>query len=97
MYKEWFINHQAINNCSNPCHLIAAHISKIREEIYEYKNMTILKLYFEEIIKHTKAYYLYDGMSLISEVGGFIGLIKLSNTFLRTLINKMEEFVKKLY
>ena len=91
MYKEWFVNHQAFNNCSNPCYLIASQVSKIREENYQYKNMTKLKFYFEEVIKHTKAYYLYDGMSLIAEVGGFIGLIKLSNTFLRTLINKMEE------
>ena len=84
MYKEWFIDHQALNNCSNPCYLIATQIFKSREEIYEYKNLTKLKIYFDEEIKHTKAYYLYDGMSLIAEVGGFIGLIKLLNTFLRT-------------
>ena len=93
MYKEWFIDHQALNNCSNPCYLIATQIFKSREEIYEYKNLTKLKIYFDEGIKHTKAYYLYDGMSLIAEVGGFIGLIKLLNTFLRMFVNKIEKIV----
>ena len=73
--------------------MIASQVSKIREETYQYKNMTKLKFYFEEVIKHTKAYYLYDGMSLIAEVGGFIGLIRLSNIFLRKFINKIEELM----
>ena len=73
--------------------MIATQIFKSREEIYEYKNLTKLKIYFEEVIRYTKAYYLYDEMSLIAEVGGFIGLIKLLNTFLRMFINKIEKIV----
>ena len=93
MYKEWFINHHALNDCSNPCYFTTIQVSKTREEIYKLKNVTRLKIYFEEVIKHTKAYYLYGEMTLIAEVGGFIGLIRLSNIFLRKFINKIEELM----
>ena len=97
MYKEWFVNHHALNNCSNPCYFITTQVSITREEIYKLKNVTRLKIYFDEVIKHTKAYYLYEEMTLIAEVGGFIGLIRLSNIFIKTFINRMEESMNIIY
>ena len=31
-------------------------------------------LRFEQLIKETKSYYTYSGLSLIAEIGGYVGL-----------------------
>ena len=35
---------------------------------------TVVWIYFEEIINVTKGYYLYSGLSMIAEIGGYVGL-----------------------
>ena len=100
MYIDWFDDHRVKTNCSQPCYSISVAISKTREvitESYIAKNKSKIKFYFEEVIKVNKAYYLYDAMSIISEVGGFINLIRLIRTYTEKFIKQIAKLMKTFF
>ena len=55
---------------------------------------SVLKVSFKENIKVTTGYYLYSGLSLVAEVGGYVGLFlgvsvnQISNLF-ECILNNM--------
>ena len=49
-----------------------------------------LKIHFEEIIKVTNGYYLYSGLSLIAEIGGYVG------QFLGVSVNQITDLMEAL-
>ena len=100
MYIDWFEDHRVKTNCSSPCYSISVSITKTRETIKESwkaKNKSKVKFYFEEVIKVNKAYYLYDAMSIISEVGGFINLIRLIRTYSEKFIKQIAKLMKTFF
>ena len=48
-------------------------------------------IYFKENIKVTKAYHVYSGLSLIAEIGGYVGL------FLGVSINQVTNLFDVLF
>ena len=58
--------------CKFPCNLLKMSIQKNFDEHNE--ELFILKLGFQKFIKVTNAYYSYQGLELIAEFGGYVGL-----------------------
>ena len=74
--------------CWNPCSFSA--ITTTTFDVFNAKwslNTAIVYLNFEEIIKVTNSYYIYSGLSLIAEIGGYVGL------FLGVSINQITHLV----
>ena len=66
------INTEKKFDCKRSCTTLSIQLLKSRERTL--KNSRQLVLDFNERIKITKAYYLYSGLSLIAEIGGYVGL-----------------------
>ena len=76
LYEETFWDH--VNICNNPC----SFVSMITKDSVQVKTKINGKLIdnsyviisFNQNIKVWNAYYLYSGLSLIAEIGGYVGL-----------------------
>ena len=69
--KGYFKN----NNCIEPCKYIEANFQSGNPHDRESdKNHTFLKIYFKQTVQKIHSYYIYDGLSFIAEMGGYIGL-----------------------
>ena len=62
------------NNCYGPCSFVLTKAIKTREVTNKGKNYSSVTVYFDENIKVTNTHYLYSGLSLIAEIGGYVGL-----------------------
>ena len=88
MYKDMFTFSK--HNCSSPCHYITTRVRIHRESVMGYvngKRTTLLKIKMNEHIKVTDEQYLYSGLSLIAEIGGYVGL------FLGVSVNQIIDLV----
>ena len=75
MRKNWYSNHiQAKSGCNKPCSYITLRTNTVWEREKRYKTKVKLLIFFKENIKVTKAYHIYSGLSLIAEIGGYVGL-----------------------
>ena len=75
---------QNFDNCNNPCLFVSTKATKTSEVDGYGKVMITLK----ENIQVIEAYYLYSGLSLIAEVGGYVGLfLGVSVNQVSTLVN----------
>ena len=73
LYNDAIYGSKTYGGCLKPCAFFKMIPSKYGLE----KNVdssTVAWIYFEEIINVTKGYYLYSGLSLIAEIGGYVGL-----------------------
>ena len=73
LYNEAMHGSKAYGECLNPCSFFKMIPTKFGLE----RNAdfsTVVWIYFEEIINVTKGYHLYSGLSLIAEIGGYVGL-----------------------
>ena len=64
-------------NCLAPCRFLKTKAIKTRDfELDEdiVKNNTILQIYFDDYIKTTEEYPMYTFLSMIAQVGGYVGL-----------------------
>ena len=59
------------SRCENPCSYIKAAGIPIQQRKSDYN---LLLFFFPESIRVHKAYYAYDELSLIAEIGGYVGL-----------------------
>ena len=84
LYREVMKN--KVDNCYNPCSftLTKATINRLQSG----KGQVIIR--FKENIKVTEAYYLYSSLSLIAEVGGYVGL------FLGVSVNQISALINIL-
>ena len=57
-------------NCSDPCKEMSVHATWIKNNKQDLQAI----LYFQRRVKVVKSYYAYSGLSLIAEIGGYIGL-----------------------
>ena len=88
MYKDMFTFSKY--NCSSPCDYITTRVNIHRESVQGYvngKKATLLKIKLNEHIKVTNEQYLYSGLSLIAEIGGYVGL------FLGVSVNQIIDLV----
>ena len=51
----------------------------------------MLIMYFKERIQKTESYYIYDGLTLIAEMGGYVGL------FLGFSVNQIVQILDSIY
>ena len=88
MYKKWYSNQiQAKSGCNKPCSYVTLRTNTVwvRKKKFKTTDKTKVKvvIYFKENIKVTKAYHVYSGLTLIAEIGGYVGL------FLGVSINQL--------
>ena len=75
----WEYDQSTNKSCKFPCKTLVIRYSKEDEipekpEPVDGKEVAILKLKFEDTIKKIQGYYLYSFLSLIAEIGGYVGL-----------------------
>ena len=94
IYRNNFYE-EKYGGCFNPCSFFS--ITTTKTMYKEIKSMfgraikhSQLKIHFEEIIKVTNGYYLYSGLSLIAEIGGYVGL------FLGVSVNQITDLMEAL-
>ena len=68
MYRDTMVKH--VDNCHSPCSFVSSKATKT----YDYKGDKTLIISFKENIQVIEAYYLYSSLSMIAEVGGYVGL-----------------------
>ena len=83
-------------NCSFPCSIFTF----TTLDYYDSNNMinqssTRVSIWFEEIIKVTRDYYTYTEISLIAEIGGYVGLFL--GVSINQVTNLMDFIVLKMY
>ena len=93
MYKETFEQYQ--DNCNSPCMFITTRAVKTSDQLqystYKKKKSGVMLIFFKENIKVIEGHYLYSGLSLIAEIGGYVGL------FLGVSVNQITILVDKLF
>ena len=75
LYKDVFEKH--VGNCDNPCSFITTRAIKTGDKVqslYRGKRIAYLAINFNENIKVTTGHQLYSTLSLIAEIGGYVGL-----------------------
>ena len=89
MYRENFQSNKNYT-CKQPCTYILTRFT-ITKERYLMSNIAHLSLNFKKIIKVNESQYIYSTLSLIAEVGGYVGL------FLGISVNQMTFLIDKLF
>ena len=75
MHKIWYSNQiDTKSGCNKPCSYVTLRANRVWERENWYKTISKLLIYFKENVKITKAYHVYSGLSLIAEIGGYVGL-----------------------
>ena len=91
MYTETLKNHI----CRSPCSFISSRVMLRTSENYvtfgTTKHKSRVHVYFRENIKVIQAHYLYSGLSLIAEIGGYVGL------FLGVSVNQITVLIDKIF
>ena len=92
MRKIWYSNQiHTKSGCNKPCSYVTLRSSIVWEREKRYKTIMKIKIYFQENIMVTRAYYTYSGLSLIAEIGGYVGL------FLGVSINQITNLFDVLF
>ena len=100
------MNKNPIGDCYHPCNFSTIALSESKSKIRSksLKNIvldkmcnsanmesSLVELHFKEIIKFTKAYQAYSPLSLIAEIGGYVGL------FLGVSVNMVTNLMEFLF
>ena len=80
--------------CINPCSFFSITTTKATMFDQDASDNCRIKLAFGEIIKETKGYLIYSKLSLIAEVGGYVGLFL--GVSVNQIINLMEFVILKI-
>ena len=84
MHKRWYSNQiQAKSGCNKPCSYVTLRANTVWEREKRFKTTVKMIIYIKANIKVTKAYHVYSGLTLIAEIGGYVGL------FLGVSINQL--------
>ena len=68
---EYWDSEKFETNCLDPCTVLLIRAMWMQNKI---KTSSSIVLSFQDNIKVVKSYYAYSGLSLIAEIGGYIGL-----------------------
>ena len=78
LYRRFQNEYSDIKNisCVDPCSYMSIKIIKVSktEEVSKTEGNGLLRLTFNKKIQETVAYYSYDDLSFIAEIGGYVGL-----------------------
>ena len=101
MYKETYESTERKNNCHHPCTFISTRATVTSGKIGGYINgkiCTIVVLQFKEIIKVIEAYHLYSLLSMIAEIGGYVGMfLGISILEIRFVLDKLISWIDGLW
>jgi hypothetical protein len=90
LYNDAFLDHK--NLCDSPCSYIMVRATKTKNTIQRYvdgKRNAFMKITLRENIKVTTGHELYSVLSLIAEIGGYVGL------FLGVSINQVTVIIDR--
>ena len=79
--------------CLNPCSIFTFSIEE-SAKLFKTNNNSIIDISFEKFIKVTKEYYIYTGINLIAEIGGYVGLFL--GISINQVINLIDFIVAKI-
>lgn len=82
------------SNCSNPCSLFSLAISNEEKQSSTNATYTNLRIVFPKTIKVYDRSYTYSSLSLLAEIGGYVGLFL--GISINQVINLLEYLVAKL-
>ena len=95
MYMKWYSNKIQVNSgCNEPCSYVTIRMTTIWEKPKKYKTISRAIIYFKEKIKVTKAYHMYSGLTLIAEIGGYVGLFL--GVSINQLTNLLDVFILQI-
>ena len=101
LYHETFAKSK-LNNCYSSCSFVLTKqtitkdiLQKMAKVDGQFRKIGRLMISFKQIIKVTDAYYLYSGLSLIAEIGGYVGLflgvsVNQVSSLMNTLLDKID-------
>ena len=75
LYEDTIEKHNSI--CLNPCSFLSIKVTKSKETFftaYKSEKKSYIQIVFRETVKVTTGYYLYNGLTLFAQIGGYIGL-----------------------
>ena len=83
--------------CINPCSFFSITTTKATENDHDGSDNCRIDLTFGDIIKETKGYLIYSKLTLIAEVGGYVGLflgVSINQIFylMEFMVLKIEQF-----
>ena len=89
------------HSCMNPCEVMSIRAFVRKDSVWpsvDGKKVGLMKIYFKQNIKVTKGLYLYSTLSLIAEIGGYVGLfLGVSVNQISWLIDVMFTKIERLY
>ena len=75
LYKKWYSKSiQVTSGCNKPCSYVTLRTNIIFDREKYHNTIARVQIYFNENITVTKAYHIYSGLTLIAEIGGYVGL-----------------------
>ena len=99
MYQKAFFIYN--HTCKNPCVFINLEAIVRQDSVQGYvngKSAALMKIFIKENIKVIKGQYLYSALSLLAEIGGYVGLfLGVSVNQISWLIDAMFTKIEKLY
>ena len=73
--KKWYSKSiQVTSGCNKPCSYVTLRTNMIFDREKYHNTIARVQIYFKENIIVTKAYHIYSGLTLIAEIGGYVGL-----------------------
>ena len=60
--------------CLNPCSVFTFETKRFQNTLTGSFNHSVVVISFERFIRVTSEYYIYTGINLIAEIGGYVGL-----------------------
>ena len=98
-YSNDLVDVKNFEGCYYPCSyfVVSGKNSRTMKMGPTYKYAEVY-LKFEQLIKETKSYYAYSGLSLIAEIGGYVGLfLGISINQLTVLWDILDVLLEKFY
>lgn len=97
IYKDAIYWDHFKRGCFNPCSIFSITTTKSYETKWKYPNYSYVEIVFPKVIKVYERSYTYSGLSLIAEIGGYVGLflgisVNQVTNFLDFLVLKIREF-----
>ena len=97
IYKDAIYWDHFNRGCFNPCSIFSITTTKSFETKWKYPHYSFIEINFPKVVKVYERSYTYSGLSLIAEIGGYVGLflgISVNQVIngLDFLISKFERF-----
>ena len=93
-FNRFMYSHSEENyeGCNYPCSYFK--VSTKQDNTFDSPGSSILLLRFEHLIQVTKSHYAYSELSLIAEIGGYVGLfLGISVNQIPYLLNVLKKFL----